>query len=130
MAHNDYQELISHSSQLEKQLKQSQSQLEEEREKCHLLADHPMIKPATPGSFSNYTASLSSKESQQQVTANTVRILTLEEQNNALRRRMAEQARTMTKSSDKQRTASVSWDNSHFNRSNTVLLLYRREITL
>ena len=112
-AHKEKEELFSYSSHLENQLKNSQSQLKEEKEKCHLLVNNPMIKSSPHDTFSNYAMSLSSKESQLQVSANTVRILTLEEQNNQLRRKMIEQVGSMERCSDEQMPALVSSESNH-----------------
>ena len=57
-----------------------------------LLMDYPFVKQ-TSADYATHIASLSNKESQKQVSANTVRILLLEEQNSELRERLIAMAR-------------------------------------
>ncbi len=46
--------------------------------------DYPFVKQTSPG-YTDHIKSLSAKESQKHISANTVRILLLEEQNSELR---------------------------------------------
>lgn len=81
--HQSLSELV---SQLEAQLGVVRLQLQEEAHNCRLLMDFPFLKQ-TSDDYSTHIASLSGRESQKQISANTVRILLLEEQNSELRQR-------------------------------------------
>ena len=73
-----------------------QQQLREERQNCRLLMDYPFIKQ-TNENYSTRITSLSSKESGRQISANTIRILLLEEQNSELRQKAVEAALDRTR---------------------------------
>lgn len=73
-------------SQLEEQVRQLKIQLEAEKERCRLLMEYPYIKPSTS---KDKIGDMTSLESQRQVSANTIRILLLEEQNADLRQQQA-----------------------------------------
>ncbi len=77
---------------VETRLASLSSQLEAEKENCRLLAGHPFI-PQGSDSYQTYLASLSSKQSQRQISANTIRILLLEEQNSDLRGKVLQEVR-------------------------------------
>lgn len=68
-------------SELEQQVSEVRHQLQEERHKCRLLMDYPFVKQTT-----------GSVPLQKQISANTVRILLLEEQNADLRDKIVQAA--------------------------------------
>ena len=72
---------------MELQLASLSSKLEVEKEKCRLLVDYPDQQSSRP------TEQLSGRESQQYISANTIRILLLEERNSELREKMLQHAR-------------------------------------
>ena len=76
--------LVQQASELEQQVSEVRHQLQEERHKCRLLMDYPFAKQTTGGVLH-----------QKQISANTVRILLLEEQNADLRDRIAQAAKAM-----------------------------------
>ncbi len=80
-------------STLETQLGDVRLQLEEERKNCRLLMDYPFVKQSSEG-YGDHLASLHGKRSQRQISANTVRILLLEDQNTELRQNLIVTART------------------------------------
>lgn len=83
-------------SELEEHLDSVRQQLQEERQNCRLLMDYPFIKQ-TNENYSTHVTSLSSKESGRQISANTIRILLLEEQNSELRQKVVEAAHERTR---------------------------------
>ena len=72
---------------MELQLASLSSKLEEEKEKCRLLVDYPDQQSSRP------TEQLSGRESQEYISANTIRILLLEEKNTELREKMLQHAK-------------------------------------
>lgn len=79
---SEQQQLSRVVSTLEERVRELKSQLEAEKERCRLLMEYPYIKPSTSkGKMGDMTQ----LESQRQVSANTIRILLLEEQNADLR---------------------------------------------
>ena len=74
-------------SNLESQLVKVKGQLEEETHNCRLLMDYPFVKQ-TSENYSTHIAGLSGKVTQKQISANTIRILLLEEQNAELREKV------------------------------------------
>ena len=72
---------------VELQLASLSSKLEAEKEKCRLLVDYPDQRTSRP------TEQLSGRESQEYISANTIRILLLEERNSELREKMLQHAR-------------------------------------
>lgn len=74
-------------AKLQLQLASLSSELDAEKQKCRLLIDYPDKCSGGP------TRPLSGRESQQQISANTIRILLLEEQNFELRETVSRHAR-------------------------------------
>lgn len=72
---------------LQLQLASLSSELDAEKHKCRLLIDYPDQCSGGP------KRPLSGRESQQQISANTIRILLLEEQNSELRETVSQHAR-------------------------------------
>ena len=79
-ANSKHSELTLHSSKVEQQLKLARSLLKEERAKRMLMMECPVLPDV--GQLSSH------QSAQQYVLANTVRILTLEEQNVDLRKQL------------------------------------------
>lgn len=91
---SEQQQLSRVVSTLEERVRELKSQLEAEKERCRLLMEYPYIKPSTSkGKMGDMTQ----LESQRQVSANTIRILLLEEQNADLRQ---QQVVTVMKEAD------------------------------
>lgn len=74
-------------AKLQLQLASLSSELDAEKQKCRLLMDYPDQSCDGP------IQPLSGRESQQQISANTIRILLLEEQNSELRETIVQHAR-------------------------------------
>ena len=83
----EHQELLAAVSHLESQVAGAKSLLERERKNCKLLMDCPFVDPLKKESWEQlHSASVSDpKATRKQISANTVRILMLEEQNSELR---------------------------------------------
>ena len=73
-------------------------QLKEEKEKCQLLVDYPSLPHSSDSNGQSKRHTLSAQESQKQISANTIRILLLEEQNSELRESLQNQTRNTSKS--------------------------------
>ena len=74
-------------SELEREVGEVGQHLQEEKQRCRLLMDYPFVKQTTGGS--------GGIPSQKQISANTIRILLLEEQNHELRERAVQSAQTL-----------------------------------
>lgn len=79
--------LVQQVSELEREISEVRQHLQEEKQRCKLLMDYPFAKQATGGS--------GGIPSQKQISANTIRILLLEEQNHKLRERAVQAAQTL-----------------------------------
>ena len=77
------------------QLEDIKIELEQEKEKCLLLMDYPSLNGADPN-YWEYIGSLDYYQSQNHLSANTIRIMLLEDQNKDLRK-IAEQDATKGK---------------------------------
>lgn len=99
----EHQHLTSVVFALEEQVKELMRQVETEKEKCHLLMEYPYIKPAAS---KDAIGAMTPLESQRQVSANTIRILLLEEQNSELRQQQAASLKRETGPSHHQSTVS------------------------
>lgn len=78
---------------LESKVASLSSQLKEEKEKCQLLVDYPSISHNSDSNGQSKSRVLSGQDSQRQISANTIRISLLEEQNSELRDSLQGQAR-------------------------------------
>lgn len=79
--------LVQQVSELEKEVGEVRQHLQEEKQRCRLLMDYPFAKPATGDS--------GGIPSQKQISANTIRILLLEERNHELREKAVQAAQTL-----------------------------------
>ena len=86
----EQQHLHQELADLKLQLASLFTQLEMERENCRLLVDYPS---SSDDSSQAHLASLSNRKSQERISANTIRILLLEEQNSELRQTVLRHAR-------------------------------------
>ncbi len=77
--------------------------------------DYPFVKQTSENYSDHVTSILQSQESRRQITANTIRILLLEEQNNELRYTSVSEAREMKENSldDNKVTGNVFCGNSY-----------------
>lgn len=79
--------LVQQVSELEREVGEVRQHLQEENQRCRLLMDYPFVKQTMGGS--------GGIPSQKQISANTIRILLLEEQNHELRERAVQSAQTL-----------------------------------
>ena len=70
---------------LKQELEGAKQEAEREKTNARLLMDYPFVKQTTEGYAEHIKSLTNSGESHRQITANTVRILLLEEQNCELR---------------------------------------------